>query len=143
LRDILGDSDAEESKLLQACTSKGQVLARTNGSPVSTATVAPYVPDYLNNAKFEGISCKPIKPIYNGTKVDLMPFLLCLDICHQDQGWASATYLTIDDKKYDLTSEFASITEATVIAAVHSHRWQSPTMQTDQHTIGHDTFHAR
>jgi len=57
-----------------------------------------------------------------------MPFLLRLDIRRQDEGCPPATYVMIGTKDYDLTCEFA---------------WSSPTVQTDKHTIGHITCHAR
>ncbi len=95
---------------------------------------------YFHNAKYIDISCHGIKPLYNGTKEDLMPFLLCLDIRHQDEGWAPATYTLFKEKSYDLTYKFAHITE-TVIAAMVEARWTSPTVQSDKPTIDHDTSH--
>jgi hypothetical protein len=74
-----------------------------------------------------------------------MSFLLRLDIRLQDEGWAPPTYVTIasdTSKRYDLTCEFALVAEADIIAAIKD-RWSSPTVQTDKHTIGHITSHAR
>jgi hypothetical protein len=71
-----------------------------------------------------------------------MPFLLRLDIRRQDEGCPPATYVMIGTKDYDLTCEFALVTEANIIAAIKD-RWSSPTVQTDKHTIGHITCHAR
>jgi hypothetical protein len=71
-----------------------------------------------------------------------MPFLLRLDIRRQDEGCPPATYVMIGTKDYDLTCEFAFVTEANIIAAIQD-RWSSPTVQTDKHTIGHITCHAR
>lgn len=50
-----------------------------------------------------------------------MPFLSRLDLHHQNSGWASATYLTIDDKHYDITLNVSVITENDVI--IHTNAW--------------------
>jgi hypothetical protein len=44
-----------------------------------------------------------------------MAFLLCIDIRHQDEGWAPVTYVTINRKQYELTSDFAFVMESEVI----------------------------
>jgi hypothetical protein len=71
-------------------------------------------PAYVTNAKYEEFCCKAIKPSYDGTEEDLMPFLLRLDIQRQDEGWAPATYIKIDDATFDLTTEFSHVTESQV-----------------------------
>jgi len=71
-------------------------------------------PVYVTNAKYEEICCKAIKPSYDGTEEDLMPFLLRLNIWCQDEGWAPATYIKIDDATFDLTTEFSHVTESQV-----------------------------
>jgi hypothetical protein len=71
-----------------------------------------------------------------------MPFLLRLDIRHQDEGWAPAPYVQVQDKSFDLTFEFAHVTEENVSEIARS-RWESPTVDTIKHTIGNDTCHAR
>jgi hypothetical protein len=93
-------------------------------------------PAYFNNAKYKDICCKPIKPFYDGTEADLMVFLLCIDIHCQDEGWAPATYVTID-----LTCEFTFVMESGIIEAVQDHL-RSPTLHIDKYTIGHDACHA-
>jgi len=93
-------------------------------------------PAYFNNAKYEDICCKPIKPFYDGTEADLMVFLLCIDIHCQDEGWAPATYVTID-----LTCEFTFVMETGIIGAVQDHL-RSPTLHIDKYTIEHDACHA-
>jgi hypothetical protein len=45
-------------------------------SPTSTSGTTPITPTYVVKAKYEEISCKPIKPLYDGMEDDLMPFLL-------------------------------------------------------------------
>jgi hypothetical protein len=71
-----------------------------------------------------------------------MPFLLRLDIRRQDEGWAPATFITIQDTTYDLTIEFAHVTEENV-TELASRRWTSHSVSTDKHTIRHDTCHSR
>jgi len=133
------------SQLLQACSSPSVQAPNLHGSPTSIIAQPTLTPAYFNNAKYEDICCKPIKPCYDGTETDLMPFLLLLDIRHQDKGWAPATYVTIASDtsiRYELTCGLALVAEADIIAAIQD-RWSSPTVQTDKHTIGHITCHAR
>jgi hypothetical protein len=98
-------------------------------------------PAYFNNSRYEDISCQAIKPIYDGPEADLMPFLLQLDIHQQDEGWALATYITVVDKTYDLTVDFAHVAENDVTENAKT-CWTSKTVATDKHTVGHDTSHA-
>jgi hypothetical protein len=100
------------------------------------------VPAYYNNAKYEEICCRAIKSLYDGSEEELMPFLTRIDMRRQDEGWAPATYVTVGDKTYDLTFEFAHVTEDNIIDLVHD-RWTSPTKDVDKHTIGHPTCQAR
>ncbi len=83
------------SQLLQACSSPSVQAPNLHGSPTSIIAQPTLTPAYLNNAKYEDICCKPIKPCYDGTETDLMSFLLRLDIRLQDEGWAPPTYVTI------------------------------------------------
>jgi hypothetical protein len=71
-----------------------------------------------------------------------MSFLTRVDIRRQDEGWASATYVTINGRKLVLMYEFAHITEADILQKVQA-RWSSPTVETDKHTIGHTTCSSR
>ena len=57
-------------------------------------------PEYYNNAKYEDLICRLIKPSYDGTAEKLVPFLNRLDIRCQDEGWAPAAYLTTMDNQY-------------------------------------------
>jgi hypothetical protein len=127
------------SQIISACTS--QVISPStllHGSPSSVSTHTTSTPAYFHNAKYEDISCRGIKLIYNGSEDDLMPFLLRLDIRRQDEGWSPATYVSVENKSYDLTFEFAHVTED-VIANTAKARWMSPTINVDKHTIDHDT----
>jgi hypothetical protein len=132
------------SQFITACS--GQLIQQTPTSVVQPTVVgtssATTNPAYFNNAKYEDICCRPIKPLYDGSEADLMPFLLGLDIRRQDEGWAPATYISIDDRIFDLTYEFAYVTELDV-SALAKQRWTATTVNTDKHTVGHDTCHAR
>jgi len=131
------------SQIISACTS--QVISPStllHGSPSSVSTHTTSTPAYFHNAKYEDISCRGIKLIYNGSEDDLMPFLLRLDIRRQDEGWSPATYVSVENKSYDLTFEFAHVTED-VIANTAKARWMSPTVNVDKHTIDHDTCQSR
>jgi len=103
------------SQLIVACSTPGNRTPRISlGSPSSTAVIASSAPAYGTNAKYEEISCKPINPSYDGTEADLMPFLLRLDIRHQDEGWSPAAYVKVNSKTFDLTTDFTHVTESHV-----------------------------
>jgi hypothetical protein len=124
-----------------SCSSQSTV--RLLASPTSTAQSNNAVmPAYYSNDKYEEISCKGIKPPYNGSEEGLIPFLTKLDIRRQHKGWASATYLDVEKKRYNLTTHFALLTESTVKGATES-RWTSSTADQDKHTVDHDTYNAR
>jgi len=88
------------------------------------------------------ISCKAIKPLYDSSEDNLVPFLTKLELCRQHEGWASATFVTVAGKKYDLTTHFSLLTEADMQAATTDH-WSSPDAEKDKHTVGHPTYNAR
>jgi hypothetical protein len=111
-------------------------------SPASVAFPGASTPAYYNNAKYEEICCRAIKPIYDGSEGELMPFLTQIDIRRQDEGWAPTTYVTLNGRKLDLTYEFAHIMEADILHTVKA-RWTSSTVDDDKHTIGHDTCSTR
>jgi hypothetical protein len=68
---------------------------------------------------------KGITPIYDGLEENLIPFLTKLDLrCHHE-GWSSATFITIAGKRYDLTTQFALISETEMQEATKP-RWSSP-----------------
>jgi hypothetical protein len=81
------------TQLLMACSTPAAPVTTPDNSPTSVVLVSSKLPAYINNAKYEAICCRPIVPLYDGTEADLMPFLLCLDIRRQDEGWASAMSL--------------------------------------------------
>jgi hypothetical protein len=102
----------------------------------------PKPPEYYNNAKYEDIISKPIKPPYDGSSEQLIPFLNRLDIRRQDKGWYPITFLTIHGIKYDLIRHFAKIDESIMLQEAEL-RWSSPHVSVDKHTIDHSTFNAR
>jgi hypothetical protein len=95
-------------------------------------------PEYYNNAKYEDI----IKPPYDGSLEQLIPFLNCLDIRRQDEVWYPITFLTIHGIKYDLICQFAKIDESIMLQEAKL-RWLSPHVSAHKHTIDHPTFNAR
>jgi hypothetical protein len=99
-------------------------------------------PEYYNNAKYEDIISKPMKPPYDGSSDQLIPFLNRLDIRRQDEGWYPITFLTINNTKYDLIRHFTQIDETVMLQEARI-RWTSPTISIDKHTIDHPTFNAR
>jgi hypothetical protein len=70
-----------------------------------------------------------------------MPFLLQLDIRHQDESWAPATYITLDTKKYDLTVDFAHVPEE-LLTTTASKCWMADTADVDKHTMGTKLYHS-
>jgi hypothetical protein len=108
----------------------------------STTSLASLMPAYYSNAKYEEISFKAIKPAYDGSEEGLIPFLTKLDLRLQHEDWAPATYVTIANKRHGLTVHFTSLTEADMCIATES-RWDSSTIDTDKHTVGHATYSAR
>jgi hypothetical protein len=99
-------------------------------------------PEYYNNAKYEDINSKPIKPLYDGSSEQLIPFLNQLDIQRQDEGWYPITFLSIHGTQYDLIRHFTTIDESVMLQEA-TVRWMSSHVSTDKHTIDHPTFNAR
>jgi hypothetical protein len=91
---------------------------------------------------YEDIISKPLKPLYNGSSEQLIPFLNRLDIRRQDEGWYPVTFLTIQGTKYDLIRNFATIDESVMLQDAKL-RWMSPQVSVNKHTIDHPTFNAR
>ncbi len=82
----------ELSQLIVVCSTPGMIpTTQTAASPMSVTASATNTPAHVTNAKYEEICCKAVKPSYDSTEEDLMPFLLRLDIWCQDEGWAPAT----------------------------------------------------
>jgi len=80
-------------------------------------------------------------PPYDGIEEDLMSFLLRLDIRCQDEGWAPATYISVNKHQYNLTVQFTNVKEANIVANVECW-WLSPSGTQDKHIIGHDTCNS-
>jgi hypothetical protein len=77
-----------------------------------------------------------------GSEEGLLPFLTWLDVCRQNERWYPATFLSTDGTTTDLCFHFAQVTEiqAKTNATL---RWSFPTVQNDEHTIGHPTCLSR
>ena len=121
----------------QAATPQS-VLPSVAGPRLSSSSL----PDFHSLAKYEEIITKPICPAYDGLPDGLIPFLNRLDICRQDESWYPITFLTVQQKSYDLLRHFTEVSEAAVLADAKS-RWFSPTLQQDKFQITHQTYQAR
>lgn len=100
------------------------------------------LPEYYNNAKYEDIICCLIKPLYDGSPEQLVPFLNQLDIWHQDKGWYPITFLKILEYNYDLIRHFTKLNESIMLTEAKL-RWKSPTVDQDKHTVEHPTYKAQ
>jgi hypothetical protein len=60
----------------------------------------------------------------------------------KNEGWAPATYITIHQHTYNLTCTFTNIAEPGLTHQVTA-RWTSPRVDTDKHTVGHETCNSR
>jgi hypothetical protein len=144
---IIQFTPAQFDSLLQTLTTVTPPTPCNPPPPPSTPVLSGIstsasMPAYYNNAKYEEITCKPLKPLYDGSEDNLMPFLTHLDVRRQNEGWALATYISVDGKTIDLCLHFAQITADQAKAAA-TLRWNSPTVHTDKHTIGHETCNSR
>jgi len=120
----------------QAATPQS-VLPSVAGSRLSSSSL----PDFHSLAKYEEIITKPICPAYDGLPDGLIPFLNRLDIRRQDESWYPITFLTVQQKSYDLLRHFTEVSEAAVLADAKS-RWFSPTLQQDKFQITHQMYQA-
>jgi hypothetical protein len=86
-------------------------------SPSSAPLTNPNLPSYYNNAKSEDIPCRAIKPPYDGTEENLIPFFTLLNIKQKDEGWKSATFcdITSDTTTIDLLLHFAHVPEQEIL----------------------------
>jgi hypothetical protein len=100
------------------------------------------MPEYYNNAKYEDVIFRPIKPIYDGSPEQLVPFLNRLDIRRQDEGWYPITFLKIGDHGYDITRHFTKLDESVMLQEVKM-RWSSLNVGHEKHTVDYPTYNAR
>jgi hypothetical protein len=100
------------------------------------------IPDYYNIAKYEDIICKGLKPLYDGSSKNLIPFLNRLNIRRQDESWYPSTIINVGSTSFDLTREFAKIQEADIIRTAES-RWKSLTISEDKLKLDHLAYNAR
>ncbi len=97
---------------------------------------------YYNNAKYKDIICHPLKPQYDGSPDQFIPFLNKLDSHQQDEGWYPFTFVQTGTEKLDLTWHFAKITEE-LIKCQETQWWTSETVLTDKYDVNHSTYNAR
>ncbi len=64
-------------------------------SPSSVPLTYPNLPSFYNNAKYKDNACKAIKPPYDGSEENLIPFFTLLNIRQKHEGWQSATFCGI------------------------------------------------
>jgi hypothetical protein len=138
----------QQQKDISTLLQQHNTTSSTRSTPSSTDDSANQVPkqnkpnDHYNNAKYEDIICRPIKPAYDGTADQLVPFLNRLDIRHQDETWLSIFQVEHDGKNHDLIQDFAKIPSTTIITMARN-RWTSHTLDIDKYTFGHPTYHSR
>jgi hypothetical protein len=64
------------SQLINTCSNQIlQTLSPMGRSPTSIVSNTTVNPAYYNNAKYEEICCRAMKPLYHGSKEELIPFL--------------------------------------------------------------------
>jgi hypothetical protein len=127
---------------LDTCSKQQHLLDHLSTPTTCTNLPSIITPAYCTNAKYEEISCQPIKPPYDGSETALIPFLNRLEIWRQNEGWASATYIKIEAKVMDITSQFTLIPESVILDQARR-RWNSDTIADDKHTVGYETYNAR
>jgi len=138
---------AQFTALLQTCSKQqGVIDTLLAGSPISSIvtvpSMRPTLPSSYTNAKYEEISCRTIKPTYDGSEDQLVPFLTRLDLRRQNEGRASATYVKIAEKQYDLTLHFAKMIKEEDVIGDDKACWESLTVKEDKHSIGHPTYNS-
>jgi hypothetical protein len=133
-------------QLMQTCTGQQAFISGLMASPDSIIfpgnSHLSACPAHYTIAKFEEIACRAIKPVYDSSKDQLISFLSRSDIQCQNKGWPSATFITILDETYHLTSNFASVSESDIMTQAEAH-WNSPTANEDKHTVDHATYNSR
>jgi hypothetical protein len=142
-------TDSQLQLLLQCCRQQQAMIAElTQQRSASSSTTAANIvtpakaPDYYNNARYEDIICKPVKPAYDGSADQLVPFLNRLDIRRQDESWYPITFIMIAQHTYDLLRHFAKIDESVILQQAKL-RWDSGTILQDKFSLQHPTYNAR
>jgi hypothetical protein len=114
-----------------------QLMANTQNSsstsPNNVITLQKH-PDYYNNARYKDIICKPIKPAYDGSADQLVPFLNRLDIRRQDESWYPITFVRIENQTLDLLRHFTKVDESVILHQAKT-RWDSVTLQQDKFSL--------
>jgi hypothetical protein len=142
-------TDSQLQALLQCCRQQQAMIEeltrqqQNSSSNSATNFTAPTkTTDYYNNACYEDIICKPLKPTYDGTADQLVPFLNRLDIRRQDESWYPITFVHIGHNTYDLLRHFAKIDESVILQQAKL-RWESITLLQDKFSFEHPTYNAR
>jgi hypothetical protein len=75
-------TDSQLQLLLQCCRQQQAMIAEltqqrsaSSSNNVANIITPAKAPDYYNNARYEDIICKPVKPAYDGSADQLVPFL--------------------------------------------------------------------
>jgi hypothetical protein len=96
LSDIMNYFQQQQTAIQDILGSSSTTFA--SNSPRRQLPIIMPTPEYYTNAKYEDLACKPIKPLYDGSPEQLVPFLNRLDIRRQDEGWYPITFLVNQDK---------------------------------------------
>jgi hypothetical protein len=128
---------AKRQRLIQLTSDQfDNLISRLTSPPFSPTTTAsllpaPPTPAYYNNVKFEEITCKPLKPSYDGSEEGLIPFLTRLDVRQKNEGWYPAIFVTEDGITTALCFHFAQVTNVQAKSNAMP-RWSTLTVQTDK-----------
>lgn len=135
---------ADISKFLRAAPSStndimaGQQFTSSHSSTSSRVEL----PTYYNNAKYEDIIYKPLRPTFDGSPNGLILFLNWLDIRRQDEGWYPITFIPVENEKLDILCHFTLISEDTITTNATA-CGTSPMVTVDKHNIDHPTYNSR
>lgn len=80
LSDILQCFRQQQDAIQTMIDTTFNTAASSNSSSIRPSPTTTALPEYYNNAKYEDLVCKPIKPLYDGSPEHLVPFLNRLDI---------------------------------------------------------------
>jgi hypothetical protein len=96
-------------------------------------------PDMWENAKVKQIICAGLKPPYDGNADNLIPTLNLINIRRRNEVWYSATFITQEETRVDLVTQFSKVKEATILQQAKQ-LWEAPDASTQSHTRGTATY---
>jgi len=99
-------------------------------------------PDMWENPKVEQIICAGLKPPYDGNADNLIPTLNLINIRRRNEVWYSATFITQEETRVDLVTQFSKVKEATILQQAKQ-LWEAPDASTQSHTRGTATYNNR